>query len=83
MLLDTTENLSAFLVRESLWLKADVYLEHGEVFKLAGFSVKTLVTMGHTEGSCCYWIEEEGVCLKRGDTLFYGSCGRTDLPTGA
>ena len=82
LLLDTTENLSASWSGNPYTVKADVYLEHGEVFKLAGFSVKTLVTPGHTEGSCCYWIEEEGVCLI-GDTLFYGSCGRTDLPTGS
>ena len=63
LLLDTTENLSASWSGNPYTVKADVYLEHGEVFKLAGFSVKTLVTPGHTEGSCCYWIEEEGVCL--------------------
>lgn len=63
-------------------MKADVYVDHGEKLELAGFFVKTLLTPGHTTGSCCYWIEEEGVCLS-GDTLFYGSCGRTDLPTGS
>lgn len=82
LLLDTTENLSAAWSGKPYTVKADVYVDHGEEFELAGFLVKTLLTPGHTTGSCCYWIEEEGVCLS-GDTLFYGSCGRTDLPTGS
>ena len=60
----------------------DVFLEDLDVIRLAGFSVQMIHTPGHTKGSCCYYIKDEGV-LFSGDTLFCGSVGRTDFPTGS
>ncbi|HIX30202.1 MAG TPA: MBL fold metallo-hydrolase [Candidatus Blautia stercoravium] len=82
LLADTYSNLSADWSGAPYTVKADVYLEDSAVFQIGGFSVKMLLTPGHTPGSCCYWIEDEGVCLS-GDTVFCGSCGRTDLPGGS
>jgi glyoxylase-like metal-dependent hydrolase (beta-lactamase superfamily II) len=50
-------------------------------WKLDGFEFQTLETPGHTPGGVCYWFKEDGICLT-GDTLFKGTCGRTDLPNG-
>jgi glyoxylase-like metal-dependent hydrolase (beta-lactamase superfamily II) len=50
-------------------------------WKVDGFDFQPLETPGHTPGGVCYWFEEDGVCLT-GDTLFKGTCGRTDLPNG-
>lgn len=43
---------------------------------------KVLHTPGHTQGSCCIYNEREGLLLS-GDTVFYHSWGRTDLPGGS
>ena len=42
---------------------------------------KVIQTPFHTKGSTCFLCEKENA-LFTGDTLFKGSIGRTDLPTG-
>ncbi len=55
-----------------------------EVKELCGIQVQMLLTAGHTSGSACYLItaKDGGRYLFTGDTLFNGSIGRTDFPTG-
>ena len=51
----------------------------GDVLKLAGLEIRVIQTPGHTQGSVCLLVEN---AMFSGDTLFEGSCGRTDLPGG-
>ena len=51
----------------------------GDRLQLAGISFRVLHTPGHTPGSVCLIAANH---LFSGDTLFAGSCGRTDLPGG-
>ncbi len=55
------------------------YYEHGDVIHAAGLDFTVWETPGHTRGSVCLQC---GDALFTGDTLFAGSCGRTDLPGG-
>ena len=54
-------------------------VKDGEKFTLCGINFTAVHTPGHTKGSMCYIADD---CLFSGDTLFYCSVGRTDLPTG-
>ena len=54
--------------------------QEGDVLSLAGLTLRVLQTPGHTPGSVCLLCDGN---LFSGDTLFAGSCGRTDLPCGS
>ena len=56
------------------------YVNDGDILTLAGLQIRVFHTPGHTPGSVSYLI---GDALFTGDTLFQGSCGRTDFPGGS
>ena len=51
----------------------------GDVLTLGSLMLHVLSTPGHSRGSVCILVEN---VLFSGDTLFSGSCGRTDFPGG-
>lgn len=59
----------------------DELIRDGELLSMLGTKIKVIATPGHTQGSVCYYFEDEGY-LFSGDTLFFESYGRTDFPTG-
>jgi glyoxylase-like metal-dependent hydrolase (beta-lactamase superfamily II) len=63
----------------------DAELNDGDVFEVAGISLRVLHTPGHSPGSICLYLESE-LTLFSGDTLFNGGPGATgrtfsDFPT--
>ncbi len=59
-------------------------IEDGRIIDFPGYSVRTIATPGHTEGSVCFLITDKDghKVLVSGDTLFAQSVGRTDLEGG-
>lgn len=51
----------------------------GDVLALGDLTIRVLSTPGHSKGSVCLLVDD---VIFAGDTLFYGSCGRTDFPGG-
>ena len=73
----------AFGAPRSVFTVDDTFLDN-ETRELCGIKITVLHTPGHTSGSCCYLVEDgEEKHLFTGDTLFAGSMGRTDFPTGS
>lgn len=60
-------------------------LADGAELAAAGLSARVLATPGHTPGGVCLLFAgaDGAPLLLSGDTLFAGSCGRTDFPGGS
>jgi glyoxylase-like metal-dependent hydrolase (beta-lactamase superfamily II) len=63
----------------------DRELADGDVFEVAGATLRAIHTPGHSPGSTCFYLESEGTVFT-GDTLFNGGPGATgrsysDYPT--
>ena len=54
-------------------------VEGGDTLDVGRVGITFVHTPGHTPGSQCFYVDGR---LISGDTLFIGSCGRTDLPGG-
>lgn len=70
-------HLTADLSRGLQWTH---HYNEGDTLSVGGVDFCVLHTPGHTPGSVCLLAGEALFC---GDTLFAGSCGRTDFPGGS
>ena len=66
-------------VQKPATLVAD--LVDGATLTAGGLTAQVIATPGHTPGGACFLFAEQKLLLT-GDTLFAGSCGRTDFPGG-
>lgn len=80
MLQDPDKNLT-HTFGDSIQVTADYLVKDGEELKLLDRTWKVIETPGHTPGCICFYLQEDNI-LFAGDTLFYRSVGRTDLPGG-
>lgn len=76
---DPSLNLSGVIGATLILPAADELIKEGSLFTEAGITFNVLHTPGHTPGGVCYQC---GNVLFCGDTLFYHSYGRIDLPGG-
>ena len=70
-------HLTADLSRGLQWTH---HYNEGDSLTAGGVEFRVLHTPGHTPGSVCLLAGDALFC---GDTLFAGSCGRTDFPGGS
>ncbi|MBR3888080.1 MAG: MBL fold metallo-hydrolase [Clostridia bacterium] len=73
-------NMCELLGVENNFLDADILVKDGDVLTFGNVTAQLIHTPGHTAGSMSILIED---ALFSGDTLFKGTRGRTDLPTGS
>ena len=75
-------NLAEYINMEIPELEADSRLDDNDLIHVGNIEFKVISTPGHTKGGLCLFCEDEGLVFT-GDTLFSGTWGRTDLPTGS
>lgn len=75
---DPALNCSQF-VGGPIIVHPDILVSEGDKVIVGDMEFDVMETPGHTAGSICFIGKD---VIFSGDTLFQGSCGRTDLPTG-
>lgn len=75
---DPALNCSQF-VGGPIIVHPDIWVSEGDKVTVGDMEFDVMETPGHTVGSICFIGKD---IIFSGDTLFQGSCGRTDLPTG-
>ena len=75
-------NLAYLINMEKPELEADSRVDDEDLIHIGNIEFKVIATPGHTKGGLCLYSEKEKLVFT-GDTLFSGTWGRTDLPTGS
>jgi glyoxylase-like metal-dependent hydrolase (beta-lactamase superfamily II) len=61
--------------------QTEVFVAEGDLINFGNSELEVRYTPGHADGSICL-VNHAQKFIIAGDVLFYGSIGRTDLPTG-
>jgi len=81
VLVDPRLNLSVLRDVEKMSIQVERFLEDGDEITFGSETFKVIHTPGHSPGGACYYNEREKVIFT-GDTMFWETVGRTDLPMG-
>lgn len=74
-------NLSRYLDMSLPNIEVDSRVDDGDLIHIGDLEFEVLSTPGHTKDGICLYSKDENLVFS-GDTMFAGSWGRTDLPTG-
>ena len=80
-LVDPNKNLTLYIGMDEISFAIDARVDNDDLLHLGDLEFKVIHTPGHTSGGSCIYCPQEKM-LFSGDTLFRGTWGRTDLPTG-
>lgn len=80
LILGGSSSFTKMMFGKAIVLKADKYLNEGDMLAVGKMEYEVLHTPGHTKGGICLVCEN---VIFTGDTLFRGSIGRTDFPGGS
>lgn len=75
-------NLAEYINMEIPELEADSRVDDEDLIHIGEIEFKVIATPGHTKGGLCLYCLHEDMIFT-GDTIFSGTWGRTDLPTGS
>ena len=79
---DARINLTPYIIEKPIELEADSRIDDNDLIHLGNLEFRVIHIPGHTKGGTSLYCEKEGL-LFSGDTLFRGTWGRTDCPTGS
>ncbi|MBO5398071.1 MAG: MBL fold metallo-hydrolase [Clostridia bacterium] len=74
-------SLAYYINMQNPELEADSRVDDNDLIHVGDLEFKVLSTPGHTKGGLSLYCEKERLVFS-GDTMFSGTWGRTDLPTG-
>lgn len=74
--------LNYYIGLPDIKLESDSRIDDKDLIHLGNLQFEVIATPGHTNGSTSLYCKEEKMVFS-GDTIFRGTWGRTDLPTGS
>lgn len=75
-------NVSELIGQPIVAPRPDHIVEDEQTIAIGSLQFSVIATPGHTPGGVCY-LDEKANLIFTGDSLFWGSIGRTDLPGGS